>query len=131
MSQSISPGDQKKTNRDIETLALMIAIHCRGRHKNEPKRTLALQVSEDPPVNKSYKVCEECRKLALYASERVANCPVKDAQAFCSSCTVHCYKAEMREKIRETMRYSGPRMIIYQPRMALRHVLSRRRAKKS
>ena len=33
------------------------------------------------------------------------------------------YKPEMRERIRQVMRYSGPRMIIYDPKTALWHML--------
>lgn len=43
-------------------------------------------------------------------------------KTFCSSCKVHCYKPEMREKIREVMRFSGPRMMLYHPLTAMRHI---------
>ena len=35
---------------------------------------------------------------------------------------VHCYQTEMREKIRQVMRFSGPRMLLYHPALALWHV---------
>lgn len=35
-----------------------------------------------------------------------------------------------REKIREVMRFAGPRMLLYHPAMALRHVVSSMREKK-
>lgn len=44
-------------------------------------------------------------------------------KTFCAHCKVHCYKPEMRERIRQVMRYSGPRMIIYDPKTALWHML--------
>ena len=44
-------------------------------------------------------------------------------KTFCSNCKVHCYKPEMREKIRTVMRYSGPRMIFHAPIPAIRHVI--------
>ena len=37
----------------------------------------------------------------------------------------HCYKPEMRERIRQVMRYSGPRMITKHPVAAIRHLLGR------
>jgi hypothetical protein len=35
----------------------------------------------------------------------------------------------MREKIREVMRFSGPRMIFHHPIMAIRHLIESRREK--
>ncbi len=43
----------------------------------------------------------------------------------CHKCPVHCYSQDMREKIREVMRFSGPRMMFYHPLEALRYILSR------
>lgn len=51
-------------------------------------------------------------------------------KTFCSNCRVHCYKPEMREKIREVMRFSGPRMIWYHPMAAISHVLETKKEKK-
>ena len=61
---------------------------------------------------------------------RIEKCPFMETKTFCSNCRVHCYRAEMREKIREVMRFSGPRMIFYHPVMAVRHVVSSIREKK-
>jgi hypothetical protein len=36
----------------------------------------------------------------------------------------------MREKIRQVMRFSGPRMIIHHPVMAIRHVIESKKEKK-
>ncbi len=36
----------------------------------------------------------------------------------------------MREKIREIMRFSGPRMIFYYPIMAIRHVIENKKEKR-
>ena len=51
-------------------------------------------------------------------------------QVYCRNCKVHCYKPEMREKIREVMRYSGPRMIFHHPAAAIRHVILTKKEKK-
>ena len=50
-------------------------------------------------------------------------------KTFCSNCRVHCYKPEMREKIREVMRFSGPRMLLCHPILAVWHVVCRRGGK--
>ena len=41
----------------------------------------------------------------------------------CSKCPVHCYKPEMRDRIREVMRYAGPRMYKRHPILTFFHVL--------
>jgi hypothetical protein len=43
---------------------------------------------------------------------------------------VHCYRAQQRERIRRVMRYSGPRMLLAHPLLALLHLLDARRAQK-
>ena len=72
----------------------------------------------------------ECDALEKYSLERSDRCPFMETKTFCSNCRVHCYRAEMREKIREVMRYSGPRMILYHPVMAVRHVIEDIREKR-
>lgn len=41
----------------------------------------------------------------------------------CAKCPVHCYNARRREQIRQVMRYAGPRMLIYHPRLAILHLI--------
>ena len=50
-----------------------------------------------------------------------------DAKPTCANCLVHCYKAEMRTRAREMMRWSGPRMLIAHPVLAILHLLDGRR----
>lgn len=53
-----------------------------------------------------------------------------ETKTFCSNCKIHCYKADMREKIRQVMKFSGPRMLFYHPVMAVRHVIESKREKR-
>ncbi len=103
---------QSKREREKSIVSLMIAIYCKKQH--HIRRGL----------------CEECEKLQSYARERSDKCPFMETKTFCSNCKVHCYKPEMREKIREVMRFSGPRMIFYHPVMAVRHVIEAKKEKK-
>lgn len=96
---------ENKREREKKTVALMIRLYCKKKHGT--KETL----------------CPECEALLQYATLRSDKCPFMETKTFCSNCRVHCYKPEMREKIREVMRFSGPRMIFYHPIMALRHVV--------
>lgn len=50
---------------------------------------------------------------------------------YTANCKVHCYKPEVREQIRQVMRFSGPRMLLYHPVLAVWHlVCSKKESKK-
>ena len=100
---------QSKREREKETVSLMISLYCKKKHR----------------IGKE--LCPECAKLKEYAMLRSDKCPFMETKTFCSNCKVHCYKTDMREKIREVMRFCGPRMIFYHPVMAIRHVIESRK----
>ena len=106
-----------KREREKETVSLMIALFCRKQHA-EARAAAGLSRDE---------LCPECRELNDYARTRSDRCPFMETKTFCSNCRVHCYKPDMRERIREVMRFSGPRMIFHHPVMALRHVIASKR----
>ena len=105
---------QDKREREKAVVADMIALYCRNQHKRSKKEGL----------------CPECAALLEYAASRSDKCPFMETKTFCANCRVHCYKPEMREKIREVMRFSGPRMIFHHPIMAIHHVISVKQEKK-
>ncbi|MFW2365981.1 MAG: nitrous oxide-stimulated promoter family protein, partial [Desulforhopalus sp.] len=49
----------------------------------------------------------------------------------CGNCTIHCYKQDMRDKVRKVMRYSGPKMIRFHPLLAFFHLLDSRKKQKN
>jgi len=49
----------------------------------------------------------------------------------CSDCRVHCYRKNEREKIREIMKYAGPRMVFISPWLATVHLMQKYRNKKN
>ena len=100
-----------KRQREKETVSLMIAIYCRSKHGGKS-------------------LCPDCAALDAYARQRSEKCPFMETKTFCSNCKVHCYKPAMRDKIREVMRFSGPRMIFHHPVMAIRHVIESKKEKK-
>lgn len=69
------------------------------------------------------KLCPNCKELLDYALCRLDRCRFGEQKPTCKQCPVHCYKPEMKEKIRVVMRWSGPRMIIYHPVAAIRHLI--------
>lgn len=102
----------EKREREKEMVSQMIALYCRGKHGS---RRGAL--------------CPECGALRDYARERSDHCPRMEVKTFCSNCPVHCYRPEMRERIRQVMRDSGPRMLFHHPAAAIRHLVETRREK--
>ena len=102
---------QSKREREKETVSLMISIYCRKKHGSKT-------------------LCPDCAALDTYARQRSDKCPFMETKTFCSNCKVHCYKPDMREKIREVMRFSGPRMIFRHPVMAIRHVMESKNGQK-
>ena len=70
-------------------------------------------------------LCGECRELLEYSLARLEHCKFGNAKTKCHKCPVHCYRPDMREKIRTVMRFSGPRMLLYHPLEALRYLFSR------
>lgn len=69
-------------------------------------------------------LCDDCQALCDYALARIEHCPMMEHKTFCSRCPVHCYREQMREKIRAVMRFSGPRMLFHHPLAVVRHAFS-------
>lgn len=67
-------------------------------------------------------LCPQCQALLDYALQRLERCRFGEDKPSCTRCPVHCYKPAMREQIRQVMRYSGPRMLLHNPIMAIRHL---------
>ena len=103
---------ESKREREKRTVSLMIRTYCKKKHGTRKG------------------LCPECEALDAYARMRSDKCPFMETKTFCSNCKVHCYKADMREKIRAVMRFSGPRMIFSHPIMAIRHVIESKKEKR-
>ena len=104
---------QTKREQEKRLVGEMIALYCRKKHGT-----------------RKGSLCGPCAELSAYAKERSERCPFMEEKTFCQNCRVHCYRPEMRERIREVMRFSGPRMILYHPAAAVRHLISTRLEKK-
>ena len=68
---------------------------------------------------------DEHKALITYAHKRLDGCKFGEKKTACQLCPIHCYKPDMREKIRAIMRWAGPRMIIYDPIAAIKHLLNK------
>lgn len=105
---------EKKRKKEQRVVGEMIALYCRKNHEAYRKGRL----------------CLDCQKLLDYASARSERCPFMEEKTFCANCKVHCYKPDMREQIRTVMRFSGPRMLLYHPVLAVWHLICSIREKK-
>ena len=41
----------------------------------------------------------------------------------CKQCPIHCYQPVKRAAMKQVMRWAGPRMLIYHPYLAIRHLI--------
>jgi predicted amidophosphoribosyltransferase len=89
--------------REEKTFLAMVNIYCSLKHGT------------------SDLLCSSCEELMEYAMNHLANCPFQENKTTCAKCPVHCYKPVIRDKVRDIMRFSGPRMIYRHPVLALLH----------
>ena len=110
-SGSIAGGrsDVTRRRREFRMIATMLRMYCHSHHAPEHTR-----------------LCPECLAMHDYARRRLERCVFGETKPTCANCTVHCYKASMREQIRQVMRWAGPRMLWRHPVLAVRHILDGR-----
>lgn len=97
------PG--RRMQREAKTVEKMVRRYCRDKHHT------------------GHALCEECEELLAYACKRLSLCPFQENKTTCGKCPVHCYKPGMRQKIRDVMRYVGPRLILTNPVLSIMHSL--------
>ncbi len=101
--------DHKRLRRQIatekKTITAMIALYCRKNHA----------IAQG--------ICPDCRDLNQYCLDRLDRCPWGEGKPVCAKCPIHCYAPAYRERVRQVMRFSGPRMIYTHPLLAIRHLL--------
>jgi predicted amidophosphoribosyltransferase len=101
--------DHPRIKREDRTITAMVRIYCHDHH----------QTGGD--------LCDDCDALLDYARQRLDKCPFQENKTTCANCPIHCYKPAMRERVREVMRYAGPRMMYRHPILAFYHLLDGRR----
>jgi hypothetical protein len=98
----------KRITREIKTVKAMLTIYCKYHHAAGTQ------------------LCEDCTSIYEYAVARLHRCPFQDIKPTCGKCLIHCYSRDMQEKVRKVMRYSGPRLILTHPILALYHIFDAR-----
>jgi hypothetical protein len=99
----------KRIVREKKTIESMVHIYCKNHHGTHGE------------------LCTDCAEFQAYAFMRLDKCPFQEKKSTCGKCTVHCYRPDMKEKVKKVMRYSGPRMLVHHPVLALHHVWDGRR----
>lgn len=92
-----------RIDEEKRTVEIMIRLYCRRKEGNS-------------------QLCGDCSELLDYAMARLSRCPFGNGKPTCKMCTIHCYRPDMKERIRTVMRWSGPRMMIYHPVEAAKHI---------
>jgi hypothetical protein len=100
--------EHRRLRRERKTVRAMVGMYCRHHHGNE-------------------NLCDECGELAAYADRRLDLCPYGEGKPSCANCPIHCYRPDPRERMREVMRFAGPRMIFRHPYLAIMHLVDERR----
>jgi hypothetical protein len=100
----------RRLAREEKTITAMIALYCREQHG-----TQASDAGDG--------LCAECGELLEYARVRLEKCRYGAEKPTCANCETHCYRPAMRERVREVMRYSGPRMLTRHPVLAVAHLV--------
>lgn len=111
-----SPRVGARRVREMRVVSQMVALYCAAHH-DANVRTHTAHCGES--------VCVACAQADAYAVARTQGCRKMDQKVTCEACENHCYKPSERERIREIMRYAGPRMMKKHPVAAIRHVLGK------
>jgi superfamily II helicase len=110
MKKYIEKDIESKREREKAMVTEMIKLYCKSKHHSK-------------------ELCPQCEALNQYARLRSEKCPYMETKTFCSNCKTHCYKKDMREQIKEVMKFAGPRMIFSHPVLAIRHVIETKKEK--
>ncbi|MDY4949056.1 MAG: nitrous oxide-stimulated promoter family protein [Clostridium cadaveris] len=93
-----------RIEKEKRTIELMINLYCRKNHGTKGD------------------LCGECNELLEYAQKRLTYCKFGENKTSCSKCPIHCYRKDMKEKIKKVMKFSGPRILFYSPYKFIRHI---------
>jgi predicted amidophosphoribosyltransferase len=98
-----------RIKREKKTIEAMVHVYCKKKHGGRKE------------------LCPDCTEFLEYARMRLDKCPFQEKKTTCAHCPIHCYQPQMREKAKTIMRYSGPRMLLHHPVLALHHVYDGRK----
>jgi len=95
-----------RINRETKTISTLVTLYCKNHHDESGGG-----------------ICDECNHIQEYAVKRLQKCPFIENKPTCAKCLVHCYNKDMQNKVKQIMRYSGPRLLLSHPILAIRHLI--------
>ncbi|MDT3700994.1 MAG: nitrous oxide-stimulated promoter family protein [Thermincola sp.] len=95
----------KRIAREKKTIEKMLNIYCKDKHSAREG------------------LCSSCQELYQYALQRLDRCKFQENKPTCEKCPIHCYRKDMRQQVREAMKYAGSRMIFKHPVAAIYHIV--------
>ena len=95
-----------KIEREKKTITMMVELFCRKKLRKE----------EMP---------QEYAEFQQYAYARLDHCRFGEKKTSCKRCPIHCYSKTRRQQAKLIMRWSGPRMLLYSPMAAIRHMMGK------
>lgn len=101
--------DFSRLKREKKTIEVMIKMYCKHHH--------GLQSD----------LCENCKPVLTYALQKIDKCVFGYQKPVCNKCTIHCYAKEMLNKVKEIMRFSGPRIMFRNPYLGIMHFIDKRK----
>lgn len=104
-------NSHKRLIREKKTIGKMVKMYCSSMH------------------NSKENLCGECQELLNYAFLKIDKCVFGIEKPACSECKVHCYAKTDREKVRNIMRFAGPKMIFKHPYLGIMHFVDKYRFK--
>jgi hypothetical protein len=76
-------------------------------------------------------LCPDCGQLLQRALRNLERCRFGQDKPACGDCPRSCYPPAIRSQIRQVMAFSGPRMLLRHPVLALLHLMDKARGSKS
>ena len=74
-----------RIEQEKQTVERMVRLYCRKKEGNK-------------------QLCPRCEELLGYARIRLSRCPFGENKSTCRQCSIHCYKPEMKERMRAVCR---------------------------
>ena len=108
---------------NLNSHQLATSIRLKSKRLERERITIGIMIDFYCSKNHSTFLCSDCSELKEYAFQRLLLCPFNDDKPVCSNCTVHCYKPDIRQRVKDVMRFSGPRMLFRHPYLAIMHLI--------
>ncbi|PWC20694.1 nitrous oxide-stimulated promoter family protein [Brenneria roseae subsp. roseae] len=94
-----------------------------GKHRQREIRTVGLMIELYEKHHPEIDSKDKYKRLFDYAINRLERCYFGEEKPACKHCPIHCYQPARREEIKAIMRWSGPRMLLRHPILAIRHLI--------